>query len=213
MIKLRTTEERYSPALKKAREDLRQLDPYKAAFCSDTTYRAITDASGLFEIPFWGQICLVHYPDGTVQDEHTGEALPIITQILVLHYLIHADGTPMANHWIAFRELPGGLGYNSAFQGRAEHRLSTEFGHDLEGFVRAAEALEGERITYGDAAFLFRIFPRLWMAAILYLADEEFGASASVLFDGSTEHYLPTEDLAVLGGLLAGGLIKRAQAK
>ncbi len=213
MIKLRTTQERYDPALKKAREDLRRVDPYKAAFCSDTTYRQITDASGLFETSFWGRPCLVRYPEGTIQDSDTGEELPIITQILVLHYLIHADGTPMAHHWIAFRELPGGLGYNAAFQSRAEHRLSTEFGRDLEGFTRAAEALGGERITYGDAAFLFRIFPRLWMAAILHLADEEFGASASVLFDGSTEHYLPTEDLAVLGGILAGGLIKEARGK
>jgi hypothetical protein len=213
MIKLRTTEERYGPALKKAREDFRNADPYKITFCSDATYQQTTEAMGVFAVPFWGKPCLVHHPDGTVQDGATGEELPIITQILVLHYLIQADGTPMANQWVAFREMPGGLGYDSAFQGRAEHRLSTEFGRDLESFTRAAEALGGERITYGDAGFLFRIFPRLWMAAVLYVADEEFGASASVLFDGSAAHYLPTEDLAVLGGLLAGGLIKQARGK
>ena len=211
MIKLRTIEERYGPALKKAREDFRLVEPYMAAYCSDTTYRELTTTTGLFEVPFWGQTCLVRYPDGEVRDGYTGEGLPIITQILVLHYLTHADGTPMADRWVAFRELPGGLGYDPAFQGRADHRLVRAFGHDLEGFIRAAEALGGERITFGDAAFLFRIFPRLWMAAILYLADEEFGASASVLFDGAADHYLPTEDLAVLGGLLASRLIKEAR--
>jgi hypothetical protein len=213
MIKLRTAEERYGPALKQAREELRRTDPHKAAYCSDTTYRELAASTGQFEVPFWGQTCLVSYPDGTVQDGYTRQELPIVTQILVLHYLTHADGTPMANHWVAFRELPGGLGYDSAFQGRANHRLATAFGHDLESFVRAAEALGGERIAYGDAAFLFRIFPRLWMATILYLADEEFGASASVLFDGATDHYLPTEDLAVLGGLLVSRLIRQAREK
>jgi len=39
MIKLRTIEERYGPALKQAREDFRHIEPYKAAYCSDTTYR------------------------------------------------------------------------------------------------------------------------------------------------------------------------------
>jgi hypothetical protein len=213
MIKLRTTEERYGPALKQAREEFRLVEPCTAAYCSDTTYRELTDDTGLFEIPFWGQTCLVRYPDGGVLDGYTEQELPIITQILVLHYLTHADGTPMADRWVAFRELPGGLGYDPAFQGRADHRLGRAFGHDLESFVRAAEALKGERITYGDAGFLFRIFPRLWLAAILYVADEEFGASASVLFDGAADHYLPTEDLAVLGGLLASLLVKEARGK
>lgn len=213
MIKVRTVEERYGPALKKAREDLQRTDPYKMAFCSDASYRQTTDASGVFEVPYWGKPCLVSYPDGEVQDADTGEPLPIVTQILVLHYLLHADGTPMANQWVAFRELPGGLGYDSAFQGRADQRLVHEFGHDLDGFIRAAEALGGERIAYGDAGFLFRVFPRLWMAAVLYVADEEFGASARVLFDGAADHYLPTEDLAVLGGLLASRLIKEAREK
>ncbi|MBM4467033.1 MAG: DUF3786 domain-containing protein, partial [Chloroflexi bacterium] len=79
---------------------------------------------------------------------------------------------------------------------------------DLDGFVAAAEALGGERLTYGDASFLFPMFPRLRLAVVLYLADEEFPASANVLFDAAAGHYLPTEDLAVLGGMLTGRLIK-----
>ena len=74
--------------------------------------------------------------------------------------------------------------------------------------MAAAKALGGESLTYGDAAFLFPMFPRLRLAVVLYLADEEFSASANVLFDAAAGHYLPTEDLAVLGGMLAGQLIK-----
>ena len=104
MIKLLTAEERYGPALKKAWEDFRRENPYKMAFCSDATYRQLTEDSGVFEVPFWEKSCLVHYPAGPVQDAQAGEELPIITQILILHYLVQADGTPMANRWIAFRE-------------------------------------------------------------------------------------------------------------
>jgi hypothetical protein len=126
----------------------------------------------------------------------------------MMHYLLTADGTPLGADWIAFRNLPGGLGYYGAFQGRASLRLAHAFGTDLPAFERAAQALGGERLSFGDASFSFRLLPRVWLATVLYLADDEFSASANVLFDAAASHYLPTEDLAVLGGILAGRLVK-----
>ena len=98
----------------------------------------------------------------------------IATRILLLHYLLTADGRPMANQWIAFRNLPGGVGSDAAFQGRASMRLSRAFGTDLPAFQAAATALGGERLTFGDASFLFRALPRVWLSVVVYLADEEF---------------------------------------
>lgn len=207
-LKPRTPEETYGPALQKARQDLAQRAPHLVAARASVVYRRLTDESGEFDVPFWGQQLIVTFPEGKVTQTDRKESPPIAEQILILHYLLTADGVPMANHWLAFRELPGGMGYAPAFQGRADNRLKQTFGHDAEGFHRAAKALGGEPISFGDAAYLFRIFSKLWLAAVLYLADEEFGASASVLFDGAASHYLPTEDLAVIGGMLAGRLIK-----
>jgi len=51
----------------------------------------------------------------------------------------------------------------------------------------------------------------VWLAVVLYVADEEFPASANVLFDAAAAHYLETEDLAVLGGMLAGRLTQAAK--
>ncbi|MGD2205267.1 MAG: DUF3786 domain-containing protein, partial [Anaerolineae bacterium] len=124
-----------------------------------------------------------------------------------------ADGTTLSSKWIAFRNLPGGLGYDAAFQGRANLRLAHAFGADRAAFEAAAQTLGGERLSFGDTSFLFRLLPRVWLAIVLYLADEEFSANANVLFDASASHYLPTEDLAVLGGMLAGRLIKADRAK
>ncbi|HSJ53380.1 MAG TPA: DUF3786 domain-containing protein, partial [Anaerolineae bacterium] len=121
-----------------------------------------------------------------------------------------ADGTATADRWIAFRNLPGGLGYDAAFQARANLRLARAFGSERAAFEAAARSLKGESLSFGDASFLFRMLPRLWLAVVLYLADDEFPANANVLFDAAASHYLPTEDLAVLGGLLAGRLIRVA---
>lgn len=207
-FKPRTPEETYDRALQKGRQDLTRLAPHLVAARASVAYRRRTDETGEFDVPFWGQQFVVTFPDGTITRAGSEESPPIAEQILTLHYLIVADGVPMASHWIAFRELPGGMGYAPAFQGRSDNRLKQAFGDDAEGFHRAARALGGEPLSFGDASYLFRIFPKLWLAAVLYLADEEFGASASVLFDGAAPHYLPTEDLAVIGGMLAGRMIK-----
>ena len=212
-MKHRTPEETYGPALEKAVSDLQSLDSWLVALRSDTRYTSLTDASGQIEVRFWEKDYIVRCPEISVEEVETGQEPPIAIKILVLHYLINADGVPLADAWIAFRELPDGRVYDAAFRRRANLRLAQAFGSDLDGFVAAAKALGGVRLAYGDASFLFPMFPRLRLAAVLYLADEEFPASTNVLFDAAASHYLPTEDLAVLGGMLAGRLIKaRKQA-
>jgi hypothetical protein len=204
--KPRTPEETYGPALKRAQSAFRKLDPQETAVRAAVTYD-----DGRFQVPFFGTMYHVHWPKGTIQRLADQEEADIATQILNLHYLLTADGTPLAAEWVAFRSLPGGLGYDAAFQGRANLRLAHAFGADKPAFENAARALGGERLSFGDASFLFRVFPRAWLAVVLYLADDEFPASANVLFDAAVSHYLPTEDLAVLGGMLAGRLVKAAQ--
>jgi hypothetical protein len=212
-MKQRTPEETYGPALEKAVYDLHSVDPWLVALRSDTKYTKLTDTSSQIEVRFWGKDYVVHYPEISVKEVETGQEPPIAIRILVLHYLINADGTLLADHWISFRELPGGHVYDAAFRRRANLRLAQAFGSDLDGFAAAAKTLGGESLTYGDASFLFPMFPRLRLAVVLYLADEEFSASANVLFDAAAGHYLPTEDLAVLGGMLAGRLIKAGVAQ
>jgi hypothetical protein len=204
--KPRTPEETYGPALKMARSAFRRLDPREMAVRAAVPYD-----EGRFQVPFFGTMYHVHWPKGTIQQLADQEEVDIATQILNLHYLLTADGTPLAAEWVAFRSLPGGLGYDAAFQGRANLRLAHAFGADTPAFENAARALGGERLSFGDSSFLFRLFPRAWLAVVLYLADDEFPASANVLFDAAVSHYLPTEDLAVLGGMLAGRLVKAAQ--
>lgn len=204
--KPRTPEETYGPALKKAQSAFPHLDPLETAARAAVTYD-----DGRFQVPFFGTMYHVHWPEGTVQQVADQEKVDVATRILILHYLLTADGTPLAAEWIAFRSLPGGLGYDAAFQGRANLRLAHAFGTDKQAFENAARALGGERLSFGDTSFSFRLFPRAWLSIVLYLADDEFPASANVLFDAAVSHYLPTEDLAVLGGMLAGRLVKAAR--
>ena len=209
-VKRRTPEETYKSALQKAQLALPALRPQEVAVQAGVVYHPCDTEKGEFQVPFFGEIYQVLWPDGTVQGADPQQETDITTRILLLHYLLTADGMPLADRWIAFRNLPGGLGYDAAFQGRANLRIAHAFGADRAAFEAAAQALSGEALSFGNASFAFRIAPRLWLAVVLYLADEEFPASANVLFDAAASHYLPTEDLAVLGGLLAGRLAKAA---
>lgn len=203
----RTSEERYGPALEKALEEWKTREPQETAWKAGADYDT---ASGLVSLTLTGEKYTIRHPDGEVRLVGSDGEVPITTRILLLHYLLTADGAPPAGRWVSFRELPDAMVYDPAFQGRASHRIRARFGTDIDAFHRAAQALGGDRLTFGDASYLFRALPRVWLAVIVYKGDEEFSPSANVLFDAAAANYLPTEDLAVLGGYLASRLIHAA---
>ena len=214
-MKARTPEETYQAALQKAGTDFSHLDPMEAAAQAGVIYTQLGSDAGQLQIAFFGTHYHVQWPSSTVFHVNDRKEPDVATRLLLIHYLLTADGTPMASKWIAFRNLPGGLGYDAAFQRRANEPLVKAFGapgHGQTSFEVAARMIGGERLRFGDAAFCFRLLPRVWLTVVLYVADEEFPANANVLFDAAAAHYLATEDLAVLGGMLAGRLIKAAKA-
>ncbi len=191
-------------ALALARQQLAQRDPRELARRAGVAYDDRGEGQGLFVLPFIGQPLQVTFPDGRAL------ARDAVT-LLLLHYLLRADGYPLGDRWIAFRELEDGLLYDQAFRSRLEPALLHAFAHDLERFEQAARALGGSPLALGDKAFSLDVLPRIRMALIFYRGDEEFPPGVSVLFDSAASHYLPTEDLAILGGMLAGKLMAAAQ--
>ena len=195
---------------------------------ADPARRAAQAGCGLVpggvDVPFLGAAHLVTHPDGDVR---AGDApAHVAVRILLLHYLLRADGTPPANEWVAFRELPDGLFYAASFADRAEAPLEAAFGGltasgepaaggpaatgGLDAFRAAAAAAGGEPFAAADVAFAFQVLPRLRLAVMLWQGDDEFPAQGKIVFDAAAGHYLPAEDLAGLGGLLTRRLVSAA---
>jgi len=126
---------------------------------------------------------------------------------LILTYLQTADGAPSADRWISFRELPNGAFYHQAFQGYAPDRLAKRWGLDLNGFVAACRKLESTRLDIGDAGFVLQVMPRIDIAAVYWLGDEDFPSRSSILFDANAPHYMVTDGLAILGSQLVGNIL------
>ena len=190
----------YEDALEKALEDFGGLRPFIAASKSGTDF---TD--GKFTIRFFNRTFQVIHPDGEIEEVGNEEGYPQWLRILLLHYLTQSDGTSVTDNWIAYRQLPGANLFQQRFMNMCINPLKQAFGEDIEGFKRGGLALGGEPMTRtGDAAFRFLVLPKVPMACILYLGDDEVQPSLNVLFDATAPAYLPTEDLSLLGTYLNG---------
>jgi len=200
--------DRLAPLVAEARERLREVRPAKLTLRSGCTQ----EPDGAFRLTFFWRDYLVCPPDFDVRRADTMEEPPSFIQALILTYLVTADGTTPSSRWVAFRGLPDGMFYAQAFRGYAEDRLARELGDGgIAAFRRGAERLGGEPLEIGDAGYSFRILPRVHLAAVYWLGDEEFPSRTSILFEDTAAHYMPTDGLAILGSRLAGAIVKSAQ--
>jgi len=159
-------------------------------------------------LKYWGQEITIRWPELEAYDE-AGKACATFDTAILVYYLQTADGTPMADRWIGFRELPHGAFYNQAFQGYAGDHLGKHFGFHPERLETTAQRLDGWKLpALAPYAFAFQPLPQIGLAAVLWPGDEEFPAKASILFDASASHYMPTDGLAILGSGLTRRLVK-----
>ena len=139
------------------------------------------------------------------------KVVSLVTRILLLHYLIRADGYPVTGKWVAYKDIPGGLLYAGVFARRATEPLQRRFGKSARSFKETGIRSGGEPVEIGDASFILHAFPRVGLQYVLWEGDEEFPPSVQLLFDASVDHYLTLEDVVVLGQVTAGRLINRSE--
>ncbi len=192
---------------------LRQLDSLRAEIRAVQPGRLAADCGGTLreqniQLSYWGEPVSISWPELHVYRQLDGGECSIYDSGMLLYYLRQADGTPLADRWIGYRELPGGSFYSQAFQGYSGDRLARTYGEIPEAYSLAAAALDGVSLTgMPGVGFAFLPLPRIRLASILYPGDDEFPARASVLFDAAAGHYMTTDGLALLGAGLVGRLI------
>lgn len=186
-------------------EKLASLSPESISENAGVEYR---EQESCFMVRFMDEIYRVSHPAGTITGP--GGETPIYLSILILHYLVTADGSPLSGEWIAFRHLPGGDIYTEPFRRRAIVPFLKAFGSTPDSFVSAAAALGGIRIEGSGTGMAVPVFPRVPINFTLWPGDDELPASASILFDARAASYLPTEDYAHLPALLVEAMQRRS---
>ncbi|MBM3254993.1 MAG: DUF3786 domain-containing protein [Candidatus Omnitrophica bacterium] len=115
------------------------------------------------------------------------------TAILILHYLASKIKglPPETKEWVSFKELSSGEQYYPAFRKRAIEPIIRKYGRNSEG---------------ADIILPLSVFEGVPVLVKFWRGDDEFGPEANMLFDKSIAKIFCTEDVAVLGGLVAAGL-------
>jgi hypothetical protein len=199
--------DRLIPLIAGAQDRLRQVPLLRLIQCTGCT----RDADGSLRLCLFWHEYRIQPPAFSIQRVDAGQQPSDFTRALILTYLVSADGTPPSGPWIAYRDLPGGLFYAQAFHGYAEARLVQELGEQgIEALCRVAKRLRAEPVQLGSAAYAFQVLPRVRLALVYWQGDEEFGSQASVLFEHTASHYLPTDGLAVLGSHLVSSILSAA---
>lgn len=113
-------------------------------------------------------------------------------ELMLLVYLNNVTAKPCMNEMVSANDLKDA----QFFQG--PHALETgdlvkKYGRDPGQFLKAGKALGGTALQMADAAVCLRPLPKIPIYYLLWVADEEFPAKVSILFDRSIEYHLSAD--------------------
>lgn len=195
------------------RQQIRKVEPSLLAHRTGSRLTSRNAGGEQFSLRLWDQEIVVTYPDLVARTGTELEPADGAVQALLAYYFATADGTPIADRWVSFGELPDGTFYNQAFQGYTGGELTKSLHNDAEAFAQAAIKCGGLRLSFADRAFAFQALPRVPLMIACWFGDEDFPASYRILFDAAVDHYLPTDACAILGSMLTRRILRARQYK
>ena len=119
-------------------------------------------------------------------------------RILFLRYLLEGVKAPRSNAYLTYREMPWGEVYDTNFKGRCLSRLCRMYGASPERFSAACLALGGLETESSGLGYALEFLPGLWLRFFLWEGDEEFPASAQILFSDNFPAVFSAEDRVVV---------------
>jgi hypothetical protein len=165
--------------------------------------------SDSFVVPLLSTDYLVNPVQRTIRAAADREDRPVgyLQQLCILAYSVEAKDLPPANRLVGVEKLdPGGFFF------RGSHRLPIEklagvFGPDPQLLHKVGQALHAAPRAFGDASIELCVLPRIPVTLVIWAADEEFPARASIFFDQSAATQLPLDVLFAIGTLTIDGVL------
>lgn len=154
-----------------------------------------------FRFSSLGEEIVVRYPSWDV-----GPGVDPWRQLIILHYLDRADGTPPGRRLIPFGELRDGMVRGGGFDRACEGEMARYFSRmPLETLRAACRALGAEpEESNADLCAALPFLPRCPVVWKLWLAEEEddIGGSGRLFLDSGADGYLSVEDAVTAGELI-----------
>ena len=200
-----TKQKNYQQAFELACITLREKDLEERAEKAGAVYQKDKEGEKVL-ILYFSEPYTIHFPKIEFYSLNK-KTVSLVTRVLLLHYLLRADGSPVTGRWVGYKEIPGGLLYAGVFARRVTDPLVKKYGKSAKLFHEVGIRLGGASAGVGDASFNLKILPCVPLQYVLWEGDEEFPPSVQLLFDASVDRYLSLEDIVVLGQITSGRLI------
>jgi hypothetical protein len=149
----------------------------------------------------------------SIQAQSQQKSADFLQQLCLLTYLINAQDVPLANKLVKGESLPGGQFFFRGIHSLPTEKLANAFGEQPEALYRLVERFEWKRCEFGDASIQIFILPRIPLTVVVWRADEEFEARASILFDQTAANHLPLDALWTAVNLAVDALVKITEAE
>jgi hypothetical protein len=162
---------------------------------------------GRVDLRLFGIDARLDISDWTLVDTASGEPVRPADRLLLLHYLECDLPVTPTGELVSFRSLSGGQFYYTPFRGRTVAPLLKSIGNDLERLTSHLGRFDHEQTRVGDLGVRIHAFGNIWVTLVYHLGDEEFPASADVLFDPCIKRVFGAEDAAVIAGRICVGLL------
>ncbi len=144
----------------------------------------------------FGEPCEVHR-EGILLG---GEPLRGAEGILIAIYASVVKDEPVQRQPLkAFRQFPGGMGYQAAFALNAEKSLIPyveSIQKKQEELIACFSGTPNKEMKRYDFSFTLYPLPRIPLTYLFNLPDDEFPASVTCLFASNADRFLPVEGLA-----------------
>lgn len=121
------------------------------------------------------------------------EKLRNYASLTILWYLIHASDAPSSGKLVNPADLAGGQIYAGGTHVLPVQLIADKYRADREGFINRGRILGGQELSLAEASFLLLPFPRISIAILLWLQDDEFPARSVLLVDSSSGQQLPPD--------------------
>ena len=200
-------------------EQLGRLDRMETARRAGCRYLAECDSFAIFLLNREYLVDPAQRTIRTFADTPDARSAGYLEQLCILAYLVNARDLPPSDTLVGAERLdPGGFFF------RGSHALSTEkltgiFGSDPQLLHKVGHVLNAVSgtdakccVSTGDASIKLSVLPRISLIVIVWGADDEFAARASILFDRSASMQLPLDVLSAAATLTVDIIVSTAKA-
>ncbi len=188
---------------------LRQRDP------DTVTAGALVELcdDGRYQVPLLGNRVWVD-PETEELTSAWPEVIPVdyFLSVATVQYLLSAGDGGLTGELVPVQRLPYGEVFFRGPHALPGEALGALFGADGDRFRGIVHRLGGRPYELGDVGVQVSVFPKLTVCLGLWLADDEFPARITFLFDRGVGAYLPVDALWSAVLVLAGAVRRLSAA-